>query len=315
MKPLFVPAVRSENHLRLGLLGPSGAGKTMSALRIATALTEGQGDFVLIDSEGGSASLYADRDNPDGGSIAFHTLDIQEMPGRWRGPHDPQKYISAIRVAAEVGYPVLVLDGLSGVWSGPGGMLEWVATMGGDKRAWANATPVQNLLLATIKAFPGHVIATFRTKTVSGVEAGEGGGLSRRKVGLQVIQRDEVEYEFDVLLLLEAAGRRCTVDKTRFESIPPDATFEHPGADVARLALDELGIARARFDRELAAYGLSASALEQAFAETKQPDPMKWRREKRETLLLELRDGSAWDKLEPLGLTRPSNATATASTA
>src|SRR5262245_45143039 len=53
----FTRATKLEAKLRLALAAPSGAGKTYTALQLATHLS---GPIALIDTERGSASKYAD---------------------------------------------------------------------------------------------------------------------------------------------------------------------------------------------------------------------------------------------------------------
>ncbi|MEG0635799.1 MAG: AAA family ATPase, partial [Pseudomonas sp.] len=54
---MFKKAERKQAKLRLALAGPSGSGKTFSALLMAKGLG---GRIAVIDTEHGSASLYAD---------------------------------------------------------------------------------------------------------------------------------------------------------------------------------------------------------------------------------------------------------------
>ena len=83
----FVKAKRQKAKLRLGLTGPSGAGKTYSALLLAKGLG---GSIACIDTERGSASLY---DNV----AEFDTLDLSP-------PYTPERYIQAIEEAGMAGY-------------------------------------------------------------------------------------------------------------------------------------------------------------------------------------------------------------------
>ena len=54
---LFQKAERQQTPLKIGIDGPSGAGKTKGALAIACALAASQGKRVaVLDSEMGSAS-------------------------------------------------------------------------------------------------------------------------------------------------------------------------------------------------------------------------------------------------------------------
>ena len=70
---MFKKAERKQSRLRLCISGPSGAGKTEGALTIATSL-KGAGKIAVIDTENGSASLYADR-------FEFDVLNLDRMSG------------------------------------------------------------------------------------------------------------------------------------------------------------------------------------------------------------------------------------------
>ena len=80
----FKPAKRTRAKLRLGISGPSGAGKTYSALMIANGITPWT-KIAIIDSENGSAELYSHL-----GAYSVLTLEP---------PYTPEKYIEAIRLA------------------------------------------------------------------------------------------------------------------------------------------------------------------------------------------------------------------------
>ena len=83
----FTKATKSRAKLRLALFGPSGAGKTYTALRLATGIG---GRIAVIDTERGSASKYADR----------FEFDVLELPQR-----NIDTYCEGIRAAAGSGYP------------------------------------------------------------------------------------------------------------------------------------------------------------------------------------------------------------------
>ena len=55
----FRQATKARAKLRLALIGPSGSGKTYTALTLAQRLA-GNGTVAVLDTERGSASLYAD---------------------------------------------------------------------------------------------------------------------------------------------------------------------------------------------------------------------------------------------------------------
>ena len=73
----FRPAVRSNVNLLIGLAGASGAGKTYTAMRLASGMSEGK-KFAVLDTENGRASHYADQ----------FQFDVAEM----REPFTPAAY-------------------------------------------------------------------------------------------------------------------------------------------------------------------------------------------------------------------------------
>lgn len=183
----FKKATKSQAKLRAAVFGPSGAGKTFTSLRVATGLANG-GPIALIDTERGSASKYADR-------FAFDVMELEDQ--------SIQGYVDAIRAAAQAGYGVLVIDSLSHGWQT---LLEEVEKLakakyrGNTWSAWSEGTPLQKKLVQAILGFPGHVIATMRSKTEwTTVDDGRGRKTPQR-VGLAPEQGKGVEYEFDLLV-------------------------------------------------------------------------------------------------------------------
>jgi ABC-type dipeptide/oligopeptide/nickel transport system ATPase component len=70
----FTKAERKKAKLRLGLTGASGSGKTYSALMVAKGMG---GKVAVIDTEHGSASLYA-NDFDYGCYVCFVSLASNE---------------------------------------------------------------------------------------------------------------------------------------------------------------------------------------------------------------------------------------------
>jgi hypothetical protein len=108
--PAFHKALKTDARLRLALMGPSGAGKTLTSLHLAQDLDAGP--IALIDTERGSASKYADQ-------FDFDVLELDSF--------HPEHYIDAIHAANEGDYGVLIIDSLSHAWEGKRG--------GGQKKA------------------------------------------------------------------------------------------------------------------------------------------------------------------------------------
>jgi hypothetical protein len=180
----FKPAVRKRAKLRLGLTGPTGSGKTYSALLIASGMG---GSIGMIDTEHGSGSLYDDLCN----------YEVAELGA----PFTPQRYIDLINEGAEK-YDVLIIDSLTHAWTGAGGVLDMHGKATSDSRsknsyaAWRTVTPKHNLLVETILQSPAHIICTMRSKMAYSLEEGDSGKGTVRPLGLQPVQRDGMVYEF-----------------------------------------------------------------------------------------------------------------------
>lgn len=229
---LFKEAKKEQAFLRLALVGPSGCGKTYTALALAAGLGN---RCAAIDTERGSASLYA---GASGFKFSQLCLDTFE----------PKRYMEAIEAAEKEGFDVLVIDSLSHAWFGEGGVLDKVDQLKSGSRsgssfdAWRVATPMQNRLVDAILQYRGHVICTMRAKTKyihDTTEAANGSKKTEiRKVGLEAIQRDGIEYEFTMVADMEAMGPGhvvARISKSRCPLIPPGSALENPGRREAEI--------------------------------------------------------------------------------
>lgn len=215
----FTKAVKAQRKLRMALMGPSGSGKTYTALTLAQELAQG-GKIALLDTERGSASLYSDL-------VSFDTCALDS--------YRPESYIEAIKAASEAGHSVLIIDSLSHAWNGEGGVLDRVNAQTGNKFAdgWGKVgTPLQNQLMKAVLEAPMHVIATMRVKTEYVVEINEKGKSAPWRVGLAAVQRDGVEYEFDIIGLMDLENR-MVIEKTRMASLVGEVVVK-PDAKLAK---------------------------------------------------------------------------------
>lgn len=178
----FNKAERKRSKLRLALCGVSGSGKTTAALRVARGLG---GKTALIDTENGSASLYADR-------FDFDVLELE-------APYTPERFISAIELAENAGYENVIIDSMSHEWVGSGGCLEINDLLGKTKfkgnsfGAWGETGSRHIKFLEKIVTSKVHIIATVRMKSESVQDA-----KTKRvsKIGMKYEMRDGFEYEF-----------------------------------------------------------------------------------------------------------------------
>ncbi len=197
----FQKASRKNTKLKLGISGPAGAGKTFSALRLATGLTNG-GKIAFIDTENGSASLYSDR-------FAFDVVEISP-------PFTDAKFISAINAAVDGGYEAVIIDSASHCWEG---VLEMKARL--DARAGSNSYTNWNEAGKNFKGImdavlhsPIHVIACMRSKMDYVLETNDRGKQQPRKVGLAPIMRDGIEYDFSTVFDVDMS-HQCKTSKDR----------------------------------------------------------------------------------------------------
>src|SRR5690606_29575935 len=121
---------------RIALDGPTGSGKTYSALAIAQGL-KGDKRILVIDTERSSADRYAD-------DFDFDKIDMPD--------HNPETYIEALASVDPHTYGVVIVDSLSHAWMGKDGALEQVdraAARSQSKNsffAWRDVTPLHNRL-------------------------------------------------------------------------------------------------------------------------------------------------------------------------
>jgi len=223
---MFTRASKKQAKLRMALLGPAGSGKTFSALKIGRALVGPEGRIAVMDTEHGSANKYAD----------IFTFDAPDPPLE---RFDVDTYIATIRAAGADGYDLLIIDSLSHAWAGKGGLLEFVDNYakrnnGNSFGAWRDATPKHNDLVEAMLACSCHLIVTMRVKTEHVVEKDERTGKNTiRKIGLQPVQRDGLEYEFDVVGDLNN-DNDLAISKTRCSALK-GGLFHEPGDDIAGL--------------------------------------------------------------------------------
>lgn len=104
-------ATREPVPLLVGLYGPSGGGKTYSALRLASGIRNvSGGEIFVIDTESSRATHYAK-------DFKFNHIQFSQ-------PFCPLDYLAAIEHCKKNGAKVIIIDSMSHEHEGPGGVLE-----------------------------------------------------------------------------------------------------------------------------------------------------------------------------------------------
>ena len=221
----FKKAKRTQSKLRLAIQGASGSGKTYGALLLAKGLNAGK--IAVIDTERGSASLYAGMPGmPD-----FDVMDLTEF--------NPEAYIAGIKEAEQAGYGVIVIDSITHEWNGAGGCLELVENIGRAKyrgnswAAWNDVTPRHRAFIDKILTSPCHIIATMRSKQDTIQTENDKGRKVVQKIGLKAEQREGVDYEFTTVFDI-TQEHICTVSKDRTNLFrDPFTISEETGKQIA----------------------------------------------------------------------------------
>ncbi len=199
---MFTKASRKGSFLKLAITGPSGAGKTYSALRLASGIAQ-KGRIALIDTENESAGLYAS-------DFDFDVVSVEP-------PFSIDKLTQPTVAALEAKYEVLIIDSASHFWNG---ILEFKSQL--DKRGgnsytnWNEANKNYDLMIRAILFSKIHVIVCMRSKMEYILEENDRGKHVPKKVGMAPIMRDNVEYEFTTVFDLDSAHQaQCSKDRTK----------------------------------------------------------------------------------------------------
>lgn len=179
---MFKKASRKRVFLKIGLMGPSGSGKTYSGLLLARGLAEG-GQIAVLDTENGSASLYANVTD-------FDVVDV-------RAPFHPKKAIEVINGAVSGGYKVLMIDSASHFWKQILEEKEALDRRGGNSYTnWGKVKPLFEEFKQAFLQAPIHIVCCMRAKDEYVLEKNDRGKEAPKKVGMGAILEPGAEYEY-----------------------------------------------------------------------------------------------------------------------
>jgi hypothetical protein len=199
-------AKREHVPLLIGLTGPSGGGKTYSALRLATGIQQVTGgDIYFIDTESRRALHYADQ-------FKFKHVELKE-------PFGSLDYLAALQFCVKQGAKIVVVDSMSHEHEGPGGMVDLHDTildrMAGDDKgkrermqmlAWSEPKQKRRALINGILRLNANFIFCFRAKN-SSKPVKRNGRTEVEHMGFMPIAGEEFVFEQTLnALLLPGAG-------------------------------------------------------------------------------------------------------------
>jgi len=203
-KMQFKTAKRDQVYIKAIITGPSGSGKSYSALRVATGIAEaanvpagaGGQKIAYIGSEGTRNSYYADEFGYDLIDLDVFSIDT---------------YMEAVDLAISSGYKVLIIDSLTHVWT-------WVNEQVNNEprltsfQAWGKWKPKHRKLMEKILFSPIHVVATARGKDEYVMEE-KNGKQSPKKVGMGAQQDKDIQYEYTVAFMLDQDSHIAHAEK------------------------------------------------------------------------------------------------------
>ena len=211
----FHKAVKAGAKARVALIGVSGAGKSYTMLTLARALAGPQGQIACIDTEHGSLSKYAHSPEcpPNCNDPSHFIFDVDEPDS-----YTTDYLLDQLTFAEQNGYSVFCVDSLSHFWMGKDGALEFVDNAKKRTRdqmeSWKLFRPHEREMIDRFIASPCHIVVTMRTKTDYEEQIDSTGKKRRVKVGLAPVQREGLEYEFDLVCSMDEENT-LTIDKTR----------------------------------------------------------------------------------------------------
>lgn len=156
----YRPAVLDKTSVLIGLAGPTGCGKTYSALRFATGLAGKTGKIGFVDTEAGRGLHYARKFNFHHGILA--------------PPFDPEAYAQAVEQYEKDGFDVIIVDSMSHEYAGEGGIQDWADRLesGGMKSPlnWSEPKSAHKRMVNRFLQCRAHLIFCLRAEEKIKVE-------------------------------------------------------------------------------------------------------------------------------------------------
>jgi len=215
---------KTQSKLSVAVYGPSGAGKTTGALKLAKGIR----DQLYPDESLEDIGLYIDTERRSstkivGRSIGGEVLEPLELYV-FEPPFDINKLADLIDFAVNVKHKkIIVIDSYTAFWSGVDGILDRVAELDSEAiskksfGAWGEKEIVhkKNILKNLMSNTEAHMIICFRAKTEYVMEMNSKGKMAPKAVGLKEDMQADVRYEFDAVISIDKDTHEAEVVKDR----------------------------------------------------------------------------------------------------
>lgn len=146
------PATMIGSKMLMFLIGASGTGKTLTALKIARGLVGPAGKIIGIDTEQRRMGWHSDK-------VKFDVLDLGP-------PFSPARYIEYLDAAERAKPDAIIIDSGSHEHEGIGGMLEMAdrAATKNDYAKWAFPKAEHKRFMNRLLQSPCHIIVCYRAR-------------------------------------------------------------------------------------------------------------------------------------------------------
>ena len=189
-----------QSSVFLGITGPTGSGKTKSALRVAEGLKGKDGVIYMIDTEGGRGGHYA--------------KEHRYKHGLLDAPFTYERYLEAIKATGARPEDVVIVDSASHAHEGPGGLLEqheaeldrmagqdWKRREAVKFAAWIKPKAQFTRFVNDLQQYNRNVIMCFRAKEKMAMVQGKK-GMEPVSIGWQPICTEGLAFEMTAMLVL-----------------------------------------------------------------------------------------------------------------
>ena len=211
---------KKQTKIKATLAGISHSGKTYTALEHAYGITQDWTKIVGIDiGERNGLSLYSDKGN----------FKVLKLPA----PYTPEQLAEAVKYCESKGFQAIVIDSLTNMYSGEGGVLEIVDSMNAKEMPWKKVTPRLRKCMSTILTADVHIFCTLRQKSDKVMEEAENGKKAFVKKGMKDDFKPDSDYDFDLVLEM-SRDHRAFAHKDRTRLLPDNQWFEI-GEEQARM--------------------------------------------------------------------------------
>lgn len=197
-------ARRSAVRAVIALYGPSGAGKTFTALQLGWGLAGGNSDEMgMLDTENGRGEMYDDCLVGTDGKVHEFWYD------RLDPPFTPQRFIDKRNEFNQRKLKVLVEDTISHEWNGSGGVLEQVKKERASITGWRKWKPEHRKFVdSMLHSDMHHIVCLRSTNKTDWTDPQK--PVSK---GLMPVQQDEFLFEVTISIELAAGGKSRYIHK------------------------------------------------------------------------------------------------------